>query len=100
MLVIHFVRSASREFGRLPLLTRVGLALAVAAFVADVLVHLSPAPHHHGGGFRPEEHLAHLAGLAAMSIALLGVVIDGVRRQREHRRRTGAPEGGPRHAHR
>ena len=99
MLVIQILNGAYREVRRLPLLTRIGVALAVAAFIADVLVHLSPAPHHHDGGFRPEEHLAHLAGLVAMSIALLGVVIDGVRRQREHRRRGGA-QGGPRHAHR
>jgi hypothetical protein len=99
MLVIQVLRAASRDFARLPAMTRIGLALALAAFVIDVLVHLSPAPHHHGGEFRPEEHLAHLAGLVAMSIALAGVVIDGVRRQRSNRRRGGA-QGGPRHAHR
>ena len=99
MLVIQIVRGVYREFRRLPMLTRFGLTLAVAAFIADVLVHLTPAPHHHGGGFRPEEHLAHLTGLVAMAIALAGVVIDGVRRQRTHRRLDGAP-GGPHHAHR
>ena len=99
MLVIQMLEAMRSEAGRLPILTRAGLLLAVAAFVADVLIHLSPAPVHHHGGFRPEEHLAHLAGLVAMAIALLGVVIDGVRKQRSHRRRSGA-QGEPRHADR
>jgi len=99
MLVIQFLDAARRDFARLPVLTRVGLVLALAAFVADVLLHLTPTPHHHGTGFRPEEHLAHLAGLVAMTIALAGVVIDGIRRHRSRRRSPGAT-GGPRHAHR
>lgn len=100
MLVIEAVERARREFARLPFLTRIGLALAFAALVVDGLVHVLPTPHHHGDGFRPEEHFAHLAGLVAMTLALLGVVVDGVRRQRSSRRRTGATSGGSRHAHR
>lgn len=100
MLAIQMVlRALCRDVGRLPILTRAGLALALVTFAADVLIHLSPAPIHHHGGFRPEEHLAHLAGLVAMAIALLGVVIDGARKQRSQRRRSGA-RGEPRHADR
>lgn len=99
MLVIQMLGAVRRDAGRLPILTRAGLVLALVAFAADVLVHLSPAPVHHHGGFRPEEHLAHLAGLVAMAIALLGVVIDGARKQRSHRRREGA-QGDPCHADR
>ncbi len=97
MLVIQVMRNGWREASRLPLLTRIGLAVALMAFVADVVIHVAPAPHLHGGGHGLDEHLAHLAGLAAMVIALAGIVIDGVNRQRQ-RRRSGGSQGGSPHA--
>lgn len=92
MLVIEGLRALAADVRRMPRLVHVGIALAVGAFALDVLVHLSPAVHDHGGGFRPEEHLAHLAGIAAMVLILAGVVIDGARRNRSRRRTS--------HAHR
>lgn len=65
----------------MPRLVHIGLAIAVVALLADLLIHASPAPHVHDG-FRPEEHVAHLVGLVAMVVALAGVVIDGTRRHR------------------
>ena len=103
MLLIDAVRATAgtlaRDVARMPRIVHVGLALAVAAFVIDLLVHLGPAPHHHGE-FRVEEHLAHLVGLVAMAVVLVGVVADGIRRQRSNRRPEGASEGGSRHANR
>jgi len=66
----------------MPRLVHLGMAIAVIAFVADVVIHLSPAPHIHQAGFRPEEHIAHLGGLAAMVVVMAGVLIDGTRRHR------------------
>ena len=104
MLVIETLRRAAatvaRDVARMPRIVHVGLALAVAAFVLDLAGHLGPQPAHHHDGFHVEEHLAHLVGLIAMAVILAGVVIDGIRRQQTHRRRTSAPEGGPGHAHR
>ena len=92
MLVIEGLRAVAADVGRMPRLVHVGMALAIGAFGLDVLVHLSPAAHDHAIGFRPEEHLAHLAGIAAMVLILAGVVIDGARRNRSRRRTS--------HAHR
>lgn len=74
MLVIEQMRG-------MPVLTRIGLALMVAAFVADLIVHLAAVPHEHAG-HRPEEHFAHLAGLLGMVLVLAGIVVDGARRHR------------------
>jgi hypothetical protein len=90
MLVIEGLRAIAADVARMPRPVHVGMALAVAAFALDVLVHLSPAPHDHGAGFRPEEHLAHLAGIAAMVLILAGVVIDGVRHNQTRRRTSNA----------
>jgi hypothetical protein len=74
----------------MPRIVHAGMALAVAAFAVDVLVHLSPSTHDHAVGFRPEEHLAHLAGIAAMVVILAGIVIDGAGRNRSRRRTSNA----------
>lgn len=81
----------------MPRLVHLGLVVAVIGFLLDVVIHLSPAPHHHHVGFRPEEHVAHLAGLLAMVLILAGVVADGLARRRALRRQR---LGGSRHAHR
>ena len=96
MLVIEAIRRLLAEVRRMPRLVHVGLVIGVAAFALDVVIHLSPAHHHHPG-FRPEEHIAHIAGLVAMVVILAGVVSDGLARQRARRRQR---LGGPRHAHR
>ncbi|MDQ2689613.1 MAG: hypothetical protein M3Y29_04995 [Chloroflexota bacterium] len=85
MLVVErLARTVLQELGRLPGLSRIGLALMAVAFVADVVVHLSPALHHlasHG----PQEHLAHAAGIVGMVLVLGGVIVDA-RRHRSRRR--------------
>lgn len=82
----------------MPRLVHIGLIVAAAAFAGDILAHLAPATHHHGGSLI-SEHAAHIAGLAAMTLVLLGIVTDGVRRHVSLRRRRAAP-GGTHHAHR
>ncbi len=61
---------------RPPLLTLVGVEIAVAGLVLDAAVHLSAGAHHHQG-FELSEHAAHLVGLIGMVVALAGIVIRG-----------------------
>ena len=97
MLVIEGLHRLVADVRRMPRLVHVGLLIAVIGLVLDMAIHLSPAPAHHHVGFRPEEHIAHLAGLVAMVLILAGVVTDGLARRRALRRQR---LGGPRHAHR
>ena len=90
MLVLQIVRAAGREFRRLPILARIGLAVMLLAFMADVVVHMSTVAHVHSTGFDPQEHLAHLAGILGMVLVLAGVVIDGTLGHRPRRRRSHA----------
>jgi hypothetical protein len=64
---------------RPPLVSLLGLAVAVLGLALDAAVHLSAAPHHHQMGFSPEEHGAHLVVLIGMLLILGGIVIDGAR---------------------
>ena len=98
MLTIEALRRGIREFGALPALTRLGLAVMVFAGALDVVVHIAGAGQHHAG-HSGVEHLAHLAGIVGMVLVLAGVVIDGARRQLA-RRRGGAVPGGLSDAHR
>lgn len=67
---------------RPPLLTLLGIAIAIAGLGLDAAVHLSAAAHHHETGFSLAEHGAHLVGLTGMVVALAGVVISGAGRGR------------------
>jgi hypothetical protein len=69
---------------RLPPLMVIGLLVMVVGGVLDVVVHLQPAGHgpHPGVG---AEHVAHVVGIAGMSLVLAGVVLDGARRHRRPR---------------
>jgi hypothetical protein len=69
---------------RPPLLTLLGVAIAIAGLGLDAAVHLTAAAHHHDAGFSVTEHGAHLVGLTGMVVALAGIVIHGVRRGLEH----------------
>ena len=80
MLVIQIVRGLRR----LPALLLIGLLVMATGGVLDVVVHLGQAGHDGHGGFGPE-HLAHLIGIAGMSLVLVGVVLHGARRQRRPR---------------
>ena len=90
MLTIEAIRRRFREIADLPLLSRAGLLLMVAAGVADVIVHLAAGDHAGHYGFGPE-HTAHLLGVVGMVLVLTGVVIHGARRQL---RRVAAKPGG------
>ena len=86
-----------KRLGRLPLAVLIGVAVMVVGGVLDVAIHLGPVEHHVHGGFS-SEHVAHLVGIAGMTLVLVGVVIHGVR---SHRRPRAANHGGSHgHAHR
>lgn len=97
MLAIEMVKRRFAEVHDLPVLSRAGLLLIVAAGVLDVVVHLTAGEHagHHGFG---AEHAAHLLGVVGMVLVLAGVVIDGARRQ--PRRLAAKPGGLDPNAHR
>lgn len=78
------------EVRDLPLVSRIGLLLMVAAGSLDVIVHLASGDHAGHQGFGPE-HAAHLIGVVGMVLVLAGVVIHGARRQF---RRAAAKPGG------
>ena len=83
MLVIETTRRSRRiirEVARLPVATRIGLAVMVAAAALDVAIHLLAAPHGAHGSFSME-HAAHMLGIAGMVLVLAGVVTHGARRQ-------------------
>lgn len=69
------------KLDRIPLATRLGLALTVSAGALDVAVHLMTDAHVHPDEGPSLEHLAHLLGIAGMFVVLAGVVISGARRQ-------------------
>lgn len=90
MLMIDSLARVVAELRELPAVTRIGLALMVAAGAVDVLVHAAGGDHtgHHGLG---PEHAAHLLGVIGMVLVLTGVVTYGARRQL---RRAAAKRGG------
>ena len=64
---------------QLPLGSKLGLAVIVLGFAADLLVHLDPALDHNHGAATGPELSAHLVVFAGMSLVLAGVLVDGVR---------------------
>ena len=78
------VRAAWSDVGRLPWLTRVGLAVMAIAGGLDIVVHLAALGHanHHFSS----EHAVHALGVVGMVLVLAGVIADGARRQLQHRR--------------
>ena len=100
MLVIEARRRTQRiirEVVRLPLATRIGLAVMVVAGALDVAFHLLAAPHGAHGSWGVE-HTAHVLGIAGMVFVLAGVVTHGARR--EFRPRADINGGLDRNAHR
>ena len=83
MLVIHTRR-------RLPALVLLGLLVMVIGGVMDVIIHVGAAGHGPHADHETE-HLAHLVGIAGMSLVLAGVVLFGACR---HRRPRAARSGG------
>jgi hypothetical protein len=77
-----------RQLTTLPSLAKVGLVVMVVSGLADVMAHLEAHPIELVG----QAHLhtsfeasAHLGGFVSMVLILLGVVFDGVRRNRARR---------------
>ena len=86
------------ELRRIPLTSKLGLAVMVFAGVLDVAVHLMTDVHAGHRGDFGAEHFAHLLGIAGMLLVLAGVVIHGARRQL--RQRAARIGGFDCHAHR
>lgn len=87
-----------RRLARLPLLMLLGLGLMAIGGVLDVAIHLALDPAEHAHEAFGGEHLAHLVGIAGMTVVLAGVVAHGARRQL--RRRAASQGGLDTHAHR
>ena len=74
-----------------------GLVVMAIGGLLDVVIHVALTPHAHDADLG-SEHLAHLVGIAGMSLVLAGLVLHGARR---HRRPRAARSGGlDSHAHR
>ncbi len=69
---------------RLPPLMLIGLSVMAFGGLLDVVMHLEPAGHGAHAGFGTE-HLAHVVGIAGMSLVLAGLVLHGARRHRRPR---------------
>jgi hypothetical protein len=74
--VIERVSETARQ---LPLGSKVGFAVMVLGFAADLVAHLDPALEHDHGGMTGPQLSAHLVVFVGMALVLIGVVIDGVR---------------------
>lgn len=75
---------------RPPLVSLLGVAVAVLGAALDLAVHLSAAADAHEhlhAGFTGSEHAAHLVVMVGMVLILAGVVVDGARRQLNRRLR-------------
>ena len=86
MLVIQ----ALRGLRRLPVLMLAGLLVMAIGGLLDVVIHVAPTAHAHDVDL-VSEHLAHVVGIAGMSLVLAGLVLHGARR---HRRPRAARSGG------
>ena len=86
---------------RPPLLSLLGVVVAIAGVALDLAVHLAlPAEGHEHVhvGFTASEHTAHLVVMLGMVLIWAGVVTDGVIRQLLRRPSPARVERSPRHA--
>jgi hypothetical protein len=81
----------SQTADQLPFGSKIGFAVMVAGFAADLVAHLDPALDHSHGGATGPQLSAHLVVFVGMALVLIGVVIDGVRSGR--RSGGNAPKG-------
>jgi hypothetical protein len=70
---------ASETAHRLPLGSKIGLAVMVLGIAADLVAHMDPALGHDHGGTSGSQLSAHLVVFVGMALVLIGVVVDGVR---------------------
>lgn len=73
------VRRLSSTAHQLPIGSKIGLAVMVVGFAADLVAHLDPALDHDHAGMTGPQLSAHLVVFVGMALVLIGVVIDGVR---------------------
>jgi hypothetical protein len=91
MSTVAVIERVSQSAHQLPLGSKIGFAVMVVGFAADLVAHLDPAlDQHHGGGTGPELS-AHLVVFVGMALVLVGVLVDGVRSGR--RSGGSAPKG-------
>ena len=84
-----------RELISLPVITRIGLVIMVVGGLADVAAHLEAAGHtEHLHEHTPSELSAHLIGFVGMVVVLLGILLDGLRRQYVVRQAARGPRRG------
>ena len=82
MPAVAAARRLTRTANQLPIGSRIGLAVMVLGFAADLVAHLDPALDHDHGGVTVPQLSAHLVVFVGMALVLIGVVIDGVRSSR------------------
>ena len=70
---------ASETARRIPLGSKIGLAVMVLGIAVDLVAHLDPALGHDHGRITGPQLSAHLVVFVGMALVLLGAVIDGVR---------------------
>jgi hypothetical protein len=88
---VAVIERVSETAQQLPLGSKIGFAVMVLGFSADLAAHLSPALDHHHGGVTGPELSAHLVVFVGMALVLVGVMVDGVRSSR--RAGHSAPKG-------
>ena len=80
------VEQITEDARRLPLLAKAGFATMVFGGFADLMAHLESAEHAgHLHVHTSAEMSAHLVVFVGMVLVYLGIVVDGVRRQRDRR---------------
>jgi hypothetical protein len=76
---VAVIDRVSQTADQLPFGSKIGFAVMVAGFAADLVAHLDPALDHSHGGATGPQLSAHLVVFVGMALVLIGVVIDGVR---------------------
>ena len=76
---------ASATALRLPLGSKIGLAVMVLGIAADLIAHMDPSLDHGHGGMTGPQLSAHLVVFVGMAFVLIGVVVDGLRSGRRSR---------------
>jgi hypothetical protein len=69
-----------------PALSKLGVLVMGMGALNDLVEHTFVFRPSAGGGFAPEEHLAHLIVVVGMALVLGGIVRDGIRTSRRSAR--------------
>ena len=76
-----------RDHPSVPGLSKLGVLVMGFGLLDDLVEHTLVFRAPAGGGFAPEEHLAHLIVVVGMALVLGGIVRDGIRMSRRPPRR-------------